>query len=84
MNVKASTGEGIGFVGRGEGVAALAVAACTLPLAHPEGRRSNKALPYLSLYLVAYVYTDKPRKLFLFQRHRSFLCVSFLTFLYFK
>lgn len=27
VNVKASTGEGIGFVGRGEGVAALAVAA---------------------------------------------------------
>jgi len=26
MNVKASTGEGMGFVGRGEGVAALAVA----------------------------------------------------------
>ena len=26
VNVKASTGEGIGFVGRGEGVAALAVA----------------------------------------------------------
>jgi 2-C-methyl-D-erythritol 2,4-cyclodiphosphate synthase len=27
VNVKASTGEGIGFVGRGEGVAALAIAA---------------------------------------------------------
>src|SRR5207302_367298 len=26
VNVKASTGEGIGFVGRGEGVAALAIA----------------------------------------------------------
>jgi 2-C-methyl-D-erythritol 2,4-cyclodiphosphate synthase len=26
INVKASTGEGMGFVGRGEGVAALAVA----------------------------------------------------------
>ncbi len=26
MNVKATTGEGIGFVGRGEGVAALAIA----------------------------------------------------------
>ena len=26
VNVKASTGEGMGFVGRGEGVAALAVA----------------------------------------------------------
>jgi 2-C-methyl-D-erythritol 2,4-cyclodiphosphate synthase len=29
VNVKASTGEGIGFVGRGEGVAALAVASLT-------------------------------------------------------
>jgi len=29
VNVKASTGEGIGFVGRGEGVAALAVATLT-------------------------------------------------------
>jgi 2-C-methyl-D-erythritol 2,4-cyclodiphosphate synthase len=29
VNVKASTGEGIGFVGRGEGVAALAVAGLT-------------------------------------------------------
>jgi 2-C-methyl-D-erythritol 2,4-cyclodiphosphate synthase len=26
VNVKASTGEGIGFIGRGEGAAALAVA----------------------------------------------------------
>jgi 2C-methyl-D-erythritol 2,4-cyclodiphosphate synthase len=26
VNVKASTGEGMGFVGRGEGVAALAIA----------------------------------------------------------
>ncbi|HEX3392303.1 MAG TPA: 2-C-methyl-D-erythritol 2,4-cyclodiphosphate synthase [Solirubrobacteraceae bacterium] len=31
MNVKASTGEGIGFVGRGEGVAALAVASLRVP-----------------------------------------------------
>ena len=30
VNVKASTGEGIGFVGRGEGVAALAVATLEL------------------------------------------------------
>ena len=29
VNVKASTGEGIGFVGRGEGVAALAIASLT-------------------------------------------------------
>jgi 2-C-methyl-D-erythritol 2,4-cyclodiphosphate synthase len=29
LNVKATTGEGIGFVGRGEGVAALAVASLT-------------------------------------------------------
>jgi 2-C-methyl-D-erythritol 2,4-cyclodiphosphate synthase len=31
VNVKASTGEGIGFVGRGEGVAALAVAGLGAP-----------------------------------------------------
>lgn len=31
VNVKASTGEGIGFVGRGEGVAALAVAGLRAP-----------------------------------------------------
>ena len=31
VNVKASTGEGIGFVGRGEGVAALAVAGLQSP-----------------------------------------------------
>jgi 2-C-methyl-D-erythritol 2,4-cyclodiphosphate synthase len=31
VNVKASTGEGIGFVGRGEGVAALAVASVERP-----------------------------------------------------
>lgn len=30
VNVKASTGEGIGFVGRGEGVAALAIASLRL------------------------------------------------------
>jgi 2-C-methyl-D-erythritol 2,4-cyclodiphosphate synthase len=29
VNIKATTGEGIGFVGRGEGVAALAVATLT-------------------------------------------------------
>ena len=31
VNVKATTGEGMGFVGRQEGVAALAVATLTLP-----------------------------------------------------
>jgi 2-C-methyl-D-erythritol 2,4-cyclodiphosphate synthase len=31
VNVKASTGEGIGFVGRGEGVAALAIAGLQAP-----------------------------------------------------
>jgi 2-C-methyl-D-erythritol 2,4-cyclodiphosphate synthase len=31
VNVKASTGEGMGFVGRGEGVAALAVATLSAP-----------------------------------------------------
>ena len=36
VNVKASTGEGIGFVGRGEGVAALAIA--TLGGARPGSR----------------------------------------------
>jgi 2-C-methyl-D-erythritol 2,4-cyclodiphosphate synthase len=38
VNVKASTGEGIGFVGRGEGVAALAVASldyCEAPAMTP-------------------------------------------------
>jgi 2C-methyl-D-erythritol 2,4-cyclodiphosphate synthase len=31
VNVKATTGEGMGFVGRGEGVAALAVASISRP-----------------------------------------------------
>jgi 2-C-methyl-D-erythritol 2,4-cyclodiphosphate synthase len=31
INVKASTGEGLGFIGRGEGVAALAVATLSVP-----------------------------------------------------
>jgi 2-C-methyl-D-erythritol 2,4-cyclodiphosphate synthase len=37
VNVKASTGEGIGFVGRGEGVAALAVAGLSTPAALTDG-----------------------------------------------
>jgi len=37
VNVKASTGEGIGFVGRGEGVAALAVAGLSAPAAITDG-----------------------------------------------
>jgi 2-C-methyl-D-erythritol 2,4-cyclodiphosphate synthase len=37
VNVKASTGEGIGFVGRGEGVAALAVAGLSTPAALADG-----------------------------------------------
>jgi 2-C-methyl-D-erythritol 2,4-cyclodiphosphate synthase len=37
VNVKASTGEGIGFVGRGEGVAALAVAGLGTAGALPDG-----------------------------------------------
>jgi 2-C-methyl-D-erythritol 2,4-cyclodiphosphate synthase len=37
VNVKASTGEGIGFVGRGEGVAALAVAGLGAPGALTDG-----------------------------------------------
>jgi 2-C-methyl-D-erythritol 2,4-cyclodiphosphate synthase len=37
VNVKASTGEGIGFVGRGEGVAALAVAGLGTPAVRPDG-----------------------------------------------
>ena len=37
VNVKASTGEGIGFVGRGEGVAALAVAGLGTPAARSDG-----------------------------------------------
>lgn len=38
INVKASTGEGIGFVGRGEGVAALAVAGLSAPADVTDGR----------------------------------------------
>jgi 2-C-methyl-D-erythritol 2,4-cyclodiphosphate synthase len=37
VNVKASTGEGIGFVGRGEGVAALAIAGLSTPAALTDG-----------------------------------------------
>jgi len=37
VNVKASTGEGIGFVGRGEGVAALAIAGLGTPTAIADG-----------------------------------------------
>jgi 2-C-methyl-D-erythritol 2,4-cyclodiphosphate synthase len=37
VNVKASTGEGIGFVGRGEGVAALAIAGLSTPGAPADG-----------------------------------------------
>ena len=37
VNVKASTGEGIGFVGRGEGVAALAIAGLATPAAVADG-----------------------------------------------
>jgi 2-C-methyl-D-erythritol 2,4-cyclodiphosphate synthase len=37
VNVKASTGEGIGFVGRGEGVAALAIAGLGSPGALTDG-----------------------------------------------
>jgi 2-C-methyl-D-erythritol 2,4-cyclodiphosphate synthase len=37
VNVKASTGEGIGFVGRGEGVAALAIAGLVTPAAVADG-----------------------------------------------
>jgi 2-C-methyl-D-erythritol 2,4-cyclodiphosphate synthase len=37
VNVKASTGEGIGFVGRGEGVAALAVAGLSTSAALTDG-----------------------------------------------
>jgi 2-C-methyl-D-erythritol 2,4-cyclodiphosphate synthase len=37
VNVKASTGEGIGFIGRGEGVAALAIAGLSTPAALTDG-----------------------------------------------
>jgi 2-C-methyl-D-erythritol 2,4-cyclodiphosphate synthase len=37
VNVKASTGEGIGFVGRGEGVAALAIAGLGTAVAPADG-----------------------------------------------
>jgi 2-C-methyl-D-erythritol 2,4-cyclodiphosphate synthase len=37
VNVKASTGEGIGFVGRGEGVAALAVAGLSTAAVRADG-----------------------------------------------
>jgi 2-C-methyl-D-erythritol 2,4-cyclodiphosphate synthase len=40
MNVKATTGEGIGFVGRGEGVAALAIASLEEVPGRRAGRRS--------------------------------------------
>jgi 2-C-methyl-D-erythritol 2,4-cyclodiphosphate synthase len=43
VNVKASTGEGMGFVGRGEGVAALAVV--TLDRPRPSGMTSRSAGP---------------------------------------
>ena len=49
VNVKASTGEGMGFVGRGEGVAALAVAT----VRRPGDRGSPFAQTHLDLVLLA-------------------------------
>ena len=45
MNVKATTGEGIGFVGRGEGVAALAIASLRRGLGEGDARDSTARHP---------------------------------------